>query len=189
MTTPRRPEDPVAAGQAPAPWEAALEEFGAVARRVAIDRGLSEAEIDEVLQDVRVRIWRATAQRESAHVSSSYVYQTAMSAALDLIRRRRRSRSVELDDMGEAHPALASRAPDPERETAHRELEHEVVRAVATLPAAAQAAVRMHLMGYARQDIGRLLRWSDGRTRNVLHRGLMKLRTILTERGYGPAAT
>lgn len=184
-----RPEEPPAATEARAPWEAALEEFGAVARRVAIDRGLSDAEIDEVLQDVRVRIWRATAKRDSAHVTSSYVYQTAMSAALDLIRRRRRARTVELDDMGDAHPALAARAPDPESQTAHTELEVEVVRAVASLPSAAQAAVRMHLMGYARRDIGRLLRWSDGRTRNVLHRGLMKLRTILTERGYGPAAT
>jgi len=63
-----------------------------------------------------------------------------------------------------------------------------VGRAIDTLPAARQAAVRLHLAGYARMEIADLMHWSEGRTRNLLSRGLAELRERLAEQGIGVEA-
>ena len=48
--------------------------------------GLSPDEVDEVFQDVRIRLWNARGSEQISETSTSYVYKTAASAALDLIR-------------------------------------------------------------------------------------------------------
>lgn len=189
MTDGVRRESPSTAAEpgASSGWTKAIDGFAGMIRKVARDRGLDAADVDEVLQDVRVRVWRAAAaQGKAPQVSSSYVYRTAMSAALDLIRRRRGA--VIVSDAA-AVAAVASRLGNPGHDVAHEELEREVVRALASLPESSQVAVRMHLLGYRRRDIGRHLRWSDGRTRNVLHRALTTVRATLIERGFGLAET
>ena len=47
-------------------------------------------------------------------------------------------------------------------------------------------AVRMHLAGYPRDEIGTLLGWSEARTRNLIYRGLADLREGLSSMGVGP---
>ncbi len=44
--------------------------------------------------------------------------------------------------------------------------------------------VRLHLTGYPREEIGRLLGWDDGRVRNLLYRGMDDLRAHLSRMGY-----
>ena len=150
-----------------------------------MDRGLSGPEIEEVIQDVRVRVWQAQRRHDERQLSSSYLYRAATSAALDLVRRRRRQHTVSIEDLEGELPA-PRHTPQPERDLAMLHLEEEVRKAVEALPGPAQAALRMHLLGYPRRDIARLLKWSDGRTRNILHRGLKRLRTTLLERGITP---
>src|SRR5690606_4217568 len=71
--------------------ERVMARFGRMLRSVGRQRGLSEADLDELTQEVRVRLWRALAEREKIErVRSSYVYRAALSAALDMVRRRRR---------------------------------------------------------------------------------------------------
>lgn len=58
-------------------------------RNVGTRRGLVEADLDEVLQDVRIRLWRAGEGGKALEdLGSSYLYHLATSAALDLIRPR-----------------------------------------------------------------------------------------------------
>ena len=69
--------------------DAVISRFAGMVRGVGWRHRLSEADVDEVMQQVRIRLWRA--QRESEQISrapASYVYRTAVSAALDLMRRR-----------------------------------------------------------------------------------------------------
>ena len=70
---------------------------------------LDPAAIDEVFQEVRIRIWRAfvTAPERIAVLPASYVYQTASTAAIDFIRRRR-ARRADVTDPLEEVPASAA---------------------------------------------------------------------------------
>ena len=79
--------------------EALLLRYGNLVRWAGRRSNLDETDIDEVLQDVRVRLWRARpSEAQLAATPASYVYRTAMSAAVDLVRRRRRERTEQLMD-------------------------------------------------------------------------------------------
>ena len=52
-------------------------------RSVGARRGLQDDDLDEVMQDVRIRLWQAQKSgKEIDGLGSSYMYQTATSAAL-----------------------------------------------------------------------------------------------------------
>jgi RNA polymerase sigma factor (sigma-70 family) len=156
--------------------ESALTRFGAMVRHVGFRHRLAGADLDEMLQDVRIRIWRAleTGEKISA-VSPSYLYRTATTAALDLIRRRRPHREQSLDETPVA--SLTLPAPDDTE---------EIARAVSFLGEGRRQVVRMYLAGYAREEIASLMGWTEARTRNLLYRGLADLRQRLQTHGIGP---
>ena len=150
--------------------------------------GLAPEDLDELIQDVRIRLWRTQGSSEKiAAVSSSYTYRTAMSAAVDLIRRRRQEFSRVSSPDAEAH---VDAVPDPSTgdSAESEEILQAVGRALDALAKPRAVAVRMHLAGYSRDEIGSLLGWSEARTRNLIYRGLADLRGRLTELGIGPEA-
>ena len=49
-----------------------------------------------------------------------------------------------------------------------------------------RVVVRLHLAGYDREEIGRMLGWSEPKTRNLLYRGLADLREVLERVGVTP---
>jgi RNA polymerase sigma-70 factor (ECF subfamily) len=175
--------------------ESALATFGTMVRRVGWRHRLSDADVDELVQDVRIRLWRARAgagavagggSEQIRDVTSSYVYRTAVSAALDLLRRRRAHHAEPLepdDEPGEA--ARVSEPVGPAEELAQSELAEEIARAVDTIAPARRPVVRMHLAGYPREEIAAMLGWTEAKTRNLLYRGLADLRERLTARGIG----
>ena len=167
--------------------EQALGSFGSMVRRVGWRHRLSDADVDELVQDVRIRLWRARAESEQIRTAgASYVYRTAVSAALDLLRRRRAHPVETLDPDGEpGEAARASVLVGPAEELAESELAAEIARVVDTIAPARRPVVRMHLAGYPREEIAALLGWSEAKTRNLLYRGLADLRERLAARGIG----
>lgn len=177
--------------------EAVVADFADMVRRVAWRHRLVDADADEVMQEVRIRLWRshgtgAPGSEQIARAPASYVYRTAVSAALDLLRRRRTQRAgltMALEEEGGAGAAAAAaalaaagdRGPDAELEAS--ELTAQVARAIETIPASRRPAVRMYLAGYPREEIASLMGWSEAKTRNLLYRGLADLRERLTEWG------
>ncbi|MDX2194603.1 MAG: sigma-70 family RNA polymerase sigma factor [Gemmatimonadales bacterium] len=157
----------------------AIERFARLLRSVAFRYGLSPADEDALVQDVRLRLWKALGSGEKiAVVSASYVYRAATSAALDLIRARRGHRELPLEGV----PAGAQLvAPD-----ADGELGRLVREALAALAPDRRLAVRLHLLGYPREEVQALLGWSEARARNLLYRGLADLRARLAELGVTP---
>lgn len=164
--------------------EATITRFRRMVRSIGAERGLSEADLDELLQEVRIRLWRANPSGEqTGAIGTSYVYRAAVSAALDILRQRRayaadRTESVELHS-----GQLPARAPGPQGEMERAELGERILAAVDSLQPARQAAVRMYLKGYERAEIEELMGWSEARTRNLLYRGLADLRERLVEYG------
>ena len=167
--------------------ETALQQFGTMVRSVGWRHRLDEDDLDELLQDVRIRLWRARGESEQIReVTSSYVYRTAVSAALDLLRRRRAGRTEPLDEVEHDLPdGGAAIHGHPEAELAESELAGQVMEVVEGIAPARRPVVRMHLAGYGREEIAALLGWSDAKTRNLLYRGLADLREGLLRRGIG----
>jgi RNA polymerase sigma-70 factor (ECF subfamily) len=173
---------------------AALEDvvrrFGNFMRRTAHRHNLGAGEIDEVMQDTRIRLWKALGTSDSIQQApASYIYRTVTSAALDFLRRRRARREDSLDETGEftPTPVTASRSADQTQQEG--EIEHVVAQSVELLVESRRAVVRMYLAGFDREEIQQLLGWSEAKTRNLLYRGLADLRATLQARGYGPGGS
>ena len=188
-----RHESGVTADQLSSTLEAVVANFASMVRRVGWRHRLSEADVDEVMQEVRIRLWHASqrgerpASEQIAQVPASYVYKTAISAALDVLRRRRAhgaERAVRLDDPENDGPAPAAPATaGPEAQAEASELAAQVARAIEAIPASRRPVVRMHLAGYSREEIASLMGWSEAKTRNLLYRGLADLRERLKQLG------
>jgi RNA polymerase sigma-70 factor (ECF subfamily) len=166
-----------------APLEALVGRFDRMIRRVGRDHGLLDADVDEVVQDVRIRVWRARAG-EVGQLNASYVHRTAVSAALDLVRRHRRDRTVPLD----AVPGELASGPHlgADRRVERGDLAGQVARAVDGLTPSRRPVVRMYLQGYSREEIAHVLGWTEPKTRNLLYRGLADVREALRGAGVGP---
>src|SRR5690349_10171811 len=168
--------------------QALLARFTELVRRVGARHRLSGADLDELIQEVRIRVWTSRPSRELIlGVGASYMYRTAVTAALTIIRRRRiktSGRDEPLDPRTEAH--ASSFVESPATELASRELAEEVERALETLSSQRAPVVRLYLAGYSREEIADLFGWTEGKTRNLLYRGLDDLRSALGARGIGP---
>lgn len=175
--------------RASAAIEALVSRFGAMVRSVGVRRGLVEADLDEVLQEVRIRLWRARdGGKNLEELGSSYLYHVATSAALDLLRRRRARGGDRAADVTEAGDLPAS-ASSPHEQVEAQELAAQIDRALESLSADRRVAVRFHLSGYDRDHIARVLGWSEPRTRNLLYRGLADLRERLAAMGIRPRSS
>lgn len=169
-----------------APLEAVVARFAAMVRAVGARHRLCESDLDEVVQEVRIRLWRADPSGEQiGRVGASYVYRTAVSAALDLLRRRRAHAADRTDSVHDLSERL------PSREHASSELESgeltaRILAAVDLLHPTRRPVVRMYLSGYEREEIAELMGWSEAKTRNLLYRGLADLRARLVEMGITP---
>lgn len=163
--------------------EAVIARFATMVRSVGARHRLAESDLDEVLQEVRIRLWRADPAGERiATIGASYVYRTAVSAALDLLRRRRAYAADRTDSVDDHFHHLAT-SHHASADAEMQELSDRILDAVNSLHASRRAVVRMYLSGYEREEIAELLGWTEAKTRNLLYRGLADLRTRLTEMG------
>src|SRR5262245_13847132 len=146
--------------------------FDAFIRRSARRHGLTGSDVDEVVQELRLRMWKSLGTAELIRrAKASYIYRAAISASIDIIRRRRARRFETSSDDDLTDVAVDTRRRADARLDQH-ELHDAVHRAISMLAESRRAVVRMHLAGYEREEIGELLGWSEAKTRNLLYRGL-----------------
>jgi RNA polymerase sigma factor (sigma-70 family) len=166
--------------------EATLGRFARLVRQVASRHGVQPRELDELFQDVRIRLWSALRSDEKIRgVSSSYVYHTARAACLDRLRQARTRREVPIQLELRGEERALSTLPSVDAVLEGGELAEQLSRAVSALSDSRRPVVRMYLAGYDRDEIAEVLGWSEARTRNLLYRGLDDLRTTLTAQGIG----
>lgn len=187
-STPNEPSLVVAdTSRTSAAIEAVLTRFREVALRAGMAHGIRGEELDEVLQDVRIRLWHAGAAAGKLEtLTASYVYHAAASAALDLLRRRRARREELTDELLPDGPVAAATSTSADRALVSQETVAAVGAALQKLAPSRRAVVRMYLLGYKREEIADLMRWSEAKTRNLLYRGLDDLRQLLIAQGIGP---
>lgn len=164
--------------------EAVLKRLSRMVRATGVRHGIGDDDVNDLMQEIRIRLWRAHPDSEEiGRLPTSYVYRTAITAALDLVRRRRRNeeREPSLDTAPTA--ALVSRS-GADHDALASDLGAAIMRELNTMVEARRVVVRMHLAGYEREDITSQLGWSDAKVRNLLYRGLQDLRERLTRAGY-----
>lgn len=170
--------------------EATLARYAGLIRQVSQRHGLAGLDVDEVMQAVRIRLWRALGDSERiSELKPFYVRQAAMSAALDMIRQRRARREEPmLESSAPGIGLVASRDAGPNELVEQSEVEEMVGRAIEALPPRRQPVVRMYLAGYNSAEIAGVFGWSEPKARNLLYRGLAELRDSLLAAGLTPEA-
>lgn len=166
--------------------EGILLRFRRRVRQAGFGRGLAEHDLEDLEQEVRIRLWKAEERGENlSALPASYVYKVATTAAVDLMRRRRTGhgdRTATLED-AEAVGQMPTAADQPDRVLDRADLGASIDEALQALPPKREPIVRMYLAGYSREEIASLMHWTEAKTRNLLYRGLDNLRTELIQRG------
>lgn len=170
----------MAARPAPATVPAAAEELEQVflsnydrVYRTAYRITGNSGDAEDVLQTVFLRLarqgWTASA---IGHIES-YLHRAAVNASLDLVRMRRDSKSVPVD---EAPPLIDDPRHQPERREQSRELRDLVRRAVSRLsPRAAEIFALRYFEGYDNKEIAAMLGASQTDIAVSLHRSRTRL--------------
>lgn len=169
--------------------EIVLGRFADRVRGIALRHGLTGTDVEDLVQEVRVRLWKALHDGEKIQAApASYIYRTAQSAALDLLRRRRARRETPVRISRLTGEMVLGESPPPDVRLEGSELAERIGEAIDQLADSRRSVVRMYLGGYGREEIADLLGWTEPKTRNLLYRGLADLRERLTEMGIGPEA-
>lgn len=138
----------------------------------------SPADAEDVLQTVFLRVARGQEAAETAQNAEAYFSRAAINASLDLIRSRKRSKSVAFDDVTEA-ASVASfiTQENPESHQEDRELRQLIREAVSKLgTTASQMFVLRYFEGHANADIAKLMNTSPLVVGVTLHRARARLR-------------
>src|SRR5262249_57108508 len=124
-----------------------------------------------VHQEVRMRLWRSSCRPECERtelVSASFVYRVAVSAAVDLLRRRRARGAEQTVALDETQEPIADHS-DPARSVEESELSAQLARAIETITPSRRPVVRMYLAGYSREEVAKVMGWSEAKTRDLLY--------------------
>ena len=165
--------------------DAVVGRFAAVVRRVGVRHRLADADLEDLLQEVRIRLWRVRSGERSEQIeqlSASYVYRVAASAAIDLLRRRRARGWEQTVALEEAEDKVAHGS-DATRSVEQSELAAQLAKAIEAITPSRRPVLRMYLAGYSREEVATVMGWSEAKARNLLYRGLADLRERLTEMG------
>jgi RNA polymerase sigma factor (sigma-70 family) len=135
------------------------------------------ADAEDVLQTVFMRLLRRDEQPDLSNSAGSYLHRAAVNAALDMLRRRKRARAVDLDEVGDQ---LVDTANQPERNRGNRELSRRLRAALTQLsPRQAEIFTLRYLEGLGNLEIARMLGSSQTSIAVILHRARHRLQKEL----------
>lgn len=135
------------------------------------------ADAEDVLQTVFMRLLRREEQPDLSNSAGSYLHRAAVNAALDTLRRRKRARAVDLDEVSEQ---LVDESNQPERRRGNRELSRKLREALTRLsPRQGEIFALRYLDGMGNLEIARLLGSSQTSIAVILHRARHRLQKEL----------
>jgi RNA polymerase sigma factor (sigma-70 family) len=166
----------------PEDFEALIKRFAASIRATVLKFGLERKGIDpeDVLQEVRIRIWKAFLHEKKVSDQASYIKRVVNTTLVDQMRKARRQEKL-IDHEKQKWRAQEKTRPGEEgEEEAAREM---IGRAADSLLESRRKVVKMFLLNLSVEEISLILNWSRHRTRNLLYRGLSDLKGKLREKG------
>jgi RNA polymerase sigma-70 factor (ECF subfamily) len=148
--------------------------------RLAFRMTGNEADAEDVVQETFLRAFRRLGRFDSRARFSSWLYAIASNYAIDLLRRRKRWRSAEVEPT-ERHIALVSDRPGPERSALGGEVLRRVGAAMEDLSPRERIAFTLrHHEGLSIREIGEVMGLRESATKNHIFRAVRKLRARLS---------
>ncbi len=162
-----------------------LAQYGARVRQAlrAADPRLPLADLDDLEQEVHIRLWRAfKSEREIRH-PASWIKQTVMSVTIDALRRASsrgdhlpKGELEEIDLYAPASSADVNSIGLPATWLESRQALARIEAHLSGVPADTGRVVRLYMAGFSTKEIGRVLDWSEAKARNLLYRSLANLK-------------
>ncbi len=135
---------------------------------------------EDVLQTVFTRLLRGGPWPGLEENPGGYLRRSAVNAALDVIRSKKRARVISLES-GKAEPE-ETRPNDPQQQLEGHELQQRLRRALAGLNQRAAEVFSLRFFeGYDNQEIARMLGTSSGTVAVTLNRARNQLKDELRE--------
>lgn len=135
------------------------------------------SDAEDVLQTIFVRLARREGDLGIGQTSASYFHRAAVNAALDLLRSRRRSRTVDLESLDVESDAPCEGLPGQGR----LELRDALRSALGRLsPKAAEMFTLRYVEGYGNHEIARMTGSSRTTVAVILHRARHRLQKELS---------
>jgi len=139
----------------------------------------NEQDAEDVVQETFLRAYRRIDRYDGRARISSWLYAIASNYAVDLLRRRRRWRTTEVEPTEQRAP-LVSAAPGPEQAAHGGEIGEKVAAAMSDLSARERIAFTLrHYEGLSIEEIGRVMGLRTSATKNHIFRAVRKLRARL----------
>jgi RNA polymerase sigma factor (sigma-70 family) len=163
---------------AEAEFRALIERYAGLMRATLrqIDHKMPEADLQELEQDVRLKLWQSLVAEGNFNKPAAYIRKVIISVSVDAARKRivrgGNATHIELSELeiadDQAHDLLELRG----------ELHALIVQLSAESPVAAQA-LGLYLQGFTTEEIGTLLGWTEAKARNTVYRYLEDVRSRL----------
>jgi RNA polymerase sigma-70 factor, ECF subfamily len=165
-------------GRVPEDLEALFREHHGAVYRAAYRITGNAMDAEDVLQTVFTRLLRREEQPDLSETAGSYLHRAAVNAALDLMRRRKRSKKVDLDEVGDR--LVDDTQPGPERARGNQELKVRLREAMSHLsPRQAEIFSLRYLEGLGNLEIAKMLGSSQTAIAVLLHRARHRLQKEL----------
>jgi RNA polymerase sigma-70 factor (ECF subfamily) len=173
-----------------AQFDSILERYGQFLRNAIAShcRGTAGLNVDDIMQEACLRLWRAVSgEKDIAHLPS-YLYRIAATVTIDAVRRVQARREVQIplpleQNGGPEGADFADTLASPEMPVEYQRLVGLVKEILGRLPAERRRAVGLHLQGWTTPEIARLAGWSESKAKNLVYRGLDDLRRQLRLQG------
>lgn len=135
-------------------------------------------EVDDVLQETRIKLWKALRSEKNIHYYASYIKKIVDTSVIDFFRKYKREEGVYLHEKS-LRIAEYTRGYDAD---CQMDLKDFVGLAVERLIPSRRDIVRLYLLNMTIDEIALHFHYSLSKTRNLLYRGLKDLRKILVEK-------
>ena len=159
-----------------------LNKFSGSIRAIVSKSRLERLGIDpeDVLQEVRIKIWKRIAAEKKIKSYSSYINRITNSTLIDFIRKSRRQEKLIYHEM---QKGLIEKDCKPKEASEDNVLRKAISTAIESLIESRRKVVKLYLSGLTIEEIALSFKWTNDKTRNLLYRGLSDLKISLKEQG------
>ena len=138
----------------------------------------SNVDADDVLQELRIKLWKLLEREKELRNPASYLMRAAVSTLIDA-QRRKTVRQPEGGFCSSTDPETVASGHNPERQSELQQDYQRLETALERMSDDRARTVRLYLQGFSTVEMARLTRWSEPRCRNLLYRGLADLKALM----------
>lgn len=136
-------------------------------------------EVDDVVQEVRIRLWKALERDPNADFPASYIQKVVATTVVDAIRRAQVRAAEPLPDSDEGEAELPDRAPEPHHAAHDAQQVALVAECIAQLGPRRRRPLQLYLQGFQLQEIADLSGLTLDAARKLVYRGLDEVKERL----------